>query len=38
MGEDDEEDGDIFMTRIGNDESSKKAEMKLPELGNSRGM
>lgn len=37
MGEDDEEDGDIFMTRIGNDESSKK-EMKLPELSNSRGM
>jgi hypothetical protein len=36
MGEDDEEDGDVFMTRIGNDESKK--EMKLPELSNSRGM
>ena len=37
MGEDDELDGDVFMTRISNDESAKK-ETKLPELSNSRGM
>jgi hypothetical protein len=38
MGEDDEDDGDVFMTRISNDESAKKNQMKLPELSNSRGM